>query len=553
MNPLPVVQRELIAASRRTRTFRVRMVSALIGTASAAGMILFGTLGGGHGVFLALSWIAFVGCSLSGVFLTADCLRSEKREGTLGLLFLTDLNGYDIVFGKLAMAGCSAAMALLALIPVFSVGWLLGGVTAGEFWRMALVLVLTLTLSLSVGLAVSTRGRDQAAGVGFALLWILVFVALFPAIASAAAMVPGLAFVKPIFELNPLICFTGAEETLYSITPHYFQRAAPALALWTLLALGFACWSLPRGWRDDPSAVERGSLWHRLAKTAIIDGSSAGGVGVVRKLLDKNPILALEARAPNARALAWLLAGIVGMSATVYFILDQRGIPPSPFTPLGTNASTTIVTTNGGMVTTTMTYSATSGSAVSTFAVATTAYAVEQAVRTLGKWGMELLFAWQACGLFCNARRTGLIELIATTPMTDMEMLFGHWQALFRLFAAPTAVMVIADLCYNIQMTVHGLPLAPILIGSWALSTASTGLAYIAMAWAGTWHSLNETERPIAFLKTLGWVFVPALLCGGCVPLVLLIVISSLRSKFWLGVRRELVGPANGSSRPESA
>ena len=29
--------------------------------------------------------------------MTADCLSEEKREGTLGLLFLTDLRGYDIV------------------------------------------------------------------------------------------------------------------------------------------------------------------------------------------------------------------------------------------------------------------------------------------------------------------------------------------------------------------------------------------------------------------------------------------------------------------------
>src|SRR5256885_13337716 len=36
---------------------------------------------------------------LSGIRDTADCLSWEKREGSLGLLFLTDLKGYDVVLG----------------------------------------------------------------------------------------------------------------------------------------------------------------------------------------------------------------------------------------------------------------------------------------------------------------------------------------------------------------------------------------------------------------------------------------------------------------------
>ena len=35
--------------------------------------------------------------SLCAMRNTADSLSAEKREGTLGLLFLTDLRGYDVV------------------------------------------------------------------------------------------------------------------------------------------------------------------------------------------------------------------------------------------------------------------------------------------------------------------------------------------------------------------------------------------------------------------------------------------------------------------------
>lgn len=40
-------------------------------------------------LFVALGVLALGFCLFAGVFLTADCLSEEKREGTLGLLFLT--------------------------------------------------------------------------------------------------------------------------------------------------------------------------------------------------------------------------------------------------------------------------------------------------------------------------------------------------------------------------------------------------------------------------------------------------------------------------------
>ena len=55
-------------------------------------------------LFGVLTGTAVLYCLLSGVRSTADCLSVEKREGTLGLLFLTDLKGYDVVLGKLATA-----------------------------------------------------------------------------------------------------------------------------------------------------------------------------------------------------------------------------------------------------------------------------------------------------------------------------------------------------------------------------------------------------------------------------------------------------------------
>src|SRR5260221_4615818 len=105
MTFLPIVSRELRVASRRSGTYWLRTLAALavviIGTwfflmmrteqSQEIAMVLFGILTGS----------AVLYCLLSGVRSTADCLSEEKREGTLGLLFLTDLRGYDVVFGKL--------------------------------------------------------------------------------------------------------------------------------------------------------------------------------------------------------------------------------------------------------------------------------------------------------------------------------------------------------------------------------------------------------------------------------------------------------------------
>ena len=63
--------------------------------------------------FTGLMMISFIYSLVAGRRFTADCLSEEKREGTLGLLFLTDLKGYDVVLGKVAatslyLRSCSA-------------------------------------------------------------------------------------------------------------------------------------------------------------------------------------------------------------------------------------------------------------------------------------------------------------------------------------------------------------------------------------------------------------------------------------------------------------
>jgi len=109
---LPIVERELRVAARRPSTYRMRFLAGLavmslwfvllVGTEMAVPAQL------GRHLFNALGVLTLGFSMFAGVFLTSDCLSEEKREGTLGLLFLTDLKGYDVVLGKLAATSLDA-------------------------------------------------------------------------------------------------------------------------------------------------------------------------------------------------------------------------------------------------------------------------------------------------------------------------------------------------------------------------------------------------------------------------------------------------------------
>src|ERR1051325_9557263 len=103
MTFLPIVERELRIRARRKSTFRSRLAGAAAASLFIGVFLLFhvGTGTTGTGVFIACGGVAFLYCLFEGGRNRADSLGEEKRQGSLGLLFLTDLKGYDVVLGKL--------------------------------------------------------------------------------------------------------------------------------------------------------------------------------------------------------------------------------------------------------------------------------------------------------------------------------------------------------------------------------------------------------------------------------------------------------------------
>jgi ABC-type transport system involved in multi-copper enzyme maturation permease subunit len=96
-----------------------------------------------------VAFVTFLFCVVIGAALPADCLSRERREGTLGLLFLTNLNSAEVVAGKVLSTTLAAGYGLLAVFPLLAVTLLLGGVPFDEFWRVALALVNALLVTPS--------------------------------------------------------------------------------------------------------------------------------------------------------------------------------------------------------------------------------------------------------------------------------------------------------------------------------------------------------------------------------------------------------------------
>ena len=123
----------------------------------------------GRSVFQMISVIGFLYSIFGGVLRTADAISEEKRENTLGLLFLTDLKPADVISGKLLASAANLFFGVLSLMPLLALPIIMGGVTSREIVLMALCFVNSLFFAVSSGFLISTVLRQG---------WVTISVAL---------------------------------------------------------------------------------------------------------------------------------------------------------------------------------------------------------------------------------------------------------------------------------------------------------------------------------------------------------------------------------------
>jgi preprotein translocase subunit SecE len=327
MTFLPIVERELLVASRRHSTFTTRLVVALVAIVIGIFFYIANLSTPRHLVanyiFRGLSVLALLYCLAAGRRSTADCLSEEKREGTLGLLFLTKLKGHDVVLGKLAATSLNSFFCLLGIFPVLAVPLLMGGITNAEFWRMVLVLVNTFLFSLAVGIFSSALSQNARRAMGANFLWFLLLGFTLPACGLAIAYFtsPRL-LINQLFYCCPVFPFYLTFARLYWLRWDHFWWSVAIVHAMTWLLIIFASQILPRIWQDRPA--EKGKTRFRDRWQAWAYGNPSKRKSLRKWLLDINPFLWLASRVWFKPFGAWLgLAIIAGWWFGVRAYLDS--------------------------------------------------------------------------------------------------------------------------------------------------------------------------------------------------------------------------------------
>jgi ABC-type transport system involved in multi-copper enzyme maturation permease subunit len=195
---------------------------------------------GGHELFMLLHGATCFFAMLLCPLLTADSFLSERKEGTLPLLFLTPLSANDIVAGKFLSHLLRAGSLWLAALPVLLFPLLLGGVEARLALGMFLLESVLVVLSLVIGLAVSASA-ESTLGVVFTSYLVLGLLALFG----------GLPLVGALNSLPTVTDFPIAGLVMAGLA------VLALLALFFWAAFGSAATQIRQCWRRTDYAAER--------------------------------------------------------------------------------------------------------------------------------------------------------------------------------------------------------------------------------------------------------------------------------------------------------
>jgi ABC-type transport system involved in multi-copper enzyme maturation permease subunit len=465
MKVFPVVERELRAASRRRGTYWVRFVAAAVAIV-IAGWILLLTRDSvqsdqiSKSIFIALSIFAFIYCLFAGVRNTADCISEERREGTLGLLFLTDLKPFDVLFGKLAATSLNSLYGLVAMFPVLALPLLLGGMTFDQYSVMLLVLLNTLFLSLAVGLCVSTYVQGERAAMSLTLFMVFFFCfgwSIFGWLLIDQILGWDGAFEKWWSEavfgwVSPYYTFANLLDSLDRVNINesvWHSLGVTHLISWLLIFI--AQRNLPRIWQDKAETV-RGLRWKQRWKLWS-HGNSAQRLDYRRKLLDESPTYWLGSRNRIKPTIVWAGLGILGL-------LWLWGYVENPNDWLDEGVS--IVT---GLILTTV---------------------------------LKVWVSVEASHRFNQDRHSGALELLLSTPLEVSEIIRGQMHALKRQFLWPAVAVLGIHFLFILSTKASG-GLVTWWLGSMAMLVADL----FAIAYIGMWLGLNHRRATRAGGATL--------------------------------------------------
>lgn len=506
MRFLSVAERELRAGARHPMTYRMRWVTA----AAFIGLLawLMWAFDGFRApqIFGAFSTVAFFYCLLVGTARTADCLSAEKRDGTMGLLFLTNLNSLEVITGKLCSSALAAAYGLFAIFPLLALQMLIGGITLNHFFLTLLALGDCVIFSVATGFLASSICVKQFRAVATAL-GIVLFVTLgligIAAVISFIVKPKGITMiVRLLRDCSPLTAFLSVGGAKW-FGRNDFWWSVIAVNGVSLLFLTIATWRVGWTWRDRPTTAIGFKISSFLRRRDRPD--SARRIALRRRLLSINPYYWLGGR--EAVSGLALMAVVLGVIATTSFVAAPflgRTMPMGPMSPIAGH-----------------------------------------------------LFAWFWAGLILHGlilywaamvasnrlaedKQAGALELILSTPTSERSISRGLWLAYGRKMIFPALLMVsihafiICQAATLMLLDEGSFPpatrLGPFL---WHVATntpvggveidwgfihamriavivlALAALVWITLGWVGRWLGLSMKHPGFAPLVALGFCVIP--------------------------------------------
>jgi len=471
MNTNAVIGRELRVAARQPFTYWLRTagVAALLVVCGYAVLTRTSEIKGAE-FFSFIHLVLFIAIWVVVPLLTADCISSERREGTLPLLFLTRLTARQIVAAKGAAQSFRALTLWGAALPVAAIAFLIGGVTWKEAVISACINLSSILFALSAGLVASSLCRRWGRALGLAtalsVLFLFVFILLNAVVVEVVvrvfAFIPGAS--PEDVSLDELIQFTTDVDANWSdalaSVPSSAQLAwvaaevvmAGLSALWFFGVLRCAAWRIRRNWQYEPRrlAVEKAE--------AVFCRPVVGKVFLarwLRRTLERNPVGWLERRTWSGRMITWIWCAVMTL---IYCAVSSTAF------------------SNPGFV----------------------------MVQNFLMYLLICSMSASAAGSFRRERDNGIMELLLVSPIGEWRLIEGRLRVLWMQFAPAFGLLLVVWAWWDSFNTNEQMPLLA--------KSANYLTIFFTLPIIGLYFSLAKKSFISAFLWTL---FV-----GGILPVV---------------------------------
>jgi ABC-type transport system involved in multi-copper enzyme maturation permease subunit len=338
--------------------------------------------------------------------LTAGVIAEERRQQTLGLLFLSGLSAWEVFASKLFSAAVVAFSDLLALFPMLAIPFLIGGVSFNLFLATICVLPNILLFVLAVCLLASVLTRDDGTALIVAAVLLFLLCGVGPLVYLAQSRfspgaIPSSAWLLLSPAYGPYLVWRGLGATPVS---EFWRNWGMTLA-WSGLCLGTAAATLNSLWRERED--EFGSVGWRSRWQEWLHGNVRGRRQLASTWLPVNPFVWLAARDRQPATMAWLVVGGIAGGWLVCWAAWPHRWPSVP----------------------------------NFFLTA-----------TLLNLALRWLIYYTAARSLGEARRDGTYELLLTTPLSPSDIVSGQFEALGLHFR-------------RVMRTVLGLEIAMMLAG----------------------------------------------------------------------------------------